>query len=237
MKTIYHKATSRGHANHGWLNSHHTFSFAGYNNPERMHFGVLRVLNDDEVSGGMGFGMHAHQNMEIISIPLEGTLEHADNMGNKGVIRKGEVQVMSAGTGVMHSEKNASAKKPVKFLQIWLLPREQGLTPRYDEVSITDKPNDFQQILSPNKEEEGAWISQDAWFKIMKSDKDITKTYNLNKKGNGAYIFVIEGTAKVGEQVLEKRDGFGISETDSFDLEVQKNSEILLMEVPMELPV
>lgn len=237
MKTIYHKASSRGHANHGWLNSHHTFSFANYHHPDRMHFGALRVLNDDVVSGGMGFGMHPHRDMEIISIPLEGALEHEDNMGNKGVIRKGEVQVMTAGTGVMHSEKNASATDEVKFLQIWLFPKEQGLTPRYDEQMITDnsKINTFQQILSPNKEEEGAWVNQDAWFYILKSDKDITNTYKINQKGNGVYIFVIEGTAKIGEQILNKRDGFGISETDSFILETQKDAEILLMEVPMKI--
>lgn len=230
---IHHKASSRGHANHGWLDSHHTFSFAGYHHPERMHFGALRVLNDDEVSGGMGFGMHAHQNMEIISIPLEGALAHEDNMGNKGIIRKGEVQVMSAGTGITHSEKNAHATELVKFLQIWLFPREQGVKPRYDEVSIEDTPNNFQQILSPNKEGNGAWIHQDAWFNLVKSDKNLTKTYNLNRKANGVYIFVIEGSAKVATQVLEKRDGLGISETDSFELEIEKDSEILLMEVPM----
>lgn len=204
IKTVYHKASSRGHANHGWLNSHHTFSFAGYHNLERMHFGALRVLNDDEVSGGKGFGMHAHKDMEIISIPLEGTLEHEDNTGNKGVIRKGEVQVMSAGKGIMHSEKNASAQDALKFLQIWVVPREQGVNPRYEEVSIVDKPNDFQQILSPNKDDDGAWIYQDAWFNLLKCDKNILKKYNLNQKGNGVYIFIIEGTAKIGNQVLEK---------------------------------
>lgn len=237
MITIYHKASTRGHANHGWLDSYHTFSFAGYYNPERMHFGVLRVLNDDKVSGGMGFGMHSHKDMEIISIPLEGALQHEDNLGNKGVIQKGEVQVMSAGTGVMHSEKNADKKEMVRFLQIWLIPREQGVKPRYDEISVVNTLNDFQQILSPNKDDEGAWIHQDAWFNLIKSDKDFTKTYNLNKLGNGVYIFVIEGVAKIGNQVLERRDGLGISEANLFAMEIQKGSEILLMEVPMQLPV
>lgn len=237
MITIYHKASTRGHANHGWLDSYHTFSFAGYYNPERMHFGVLRVLNDDKVSGGMGFGMHSHKDMEIISIPLEGALQHEDNMRNKGVIQKGEVQVMSAGTGVMHSEKNADKKEMVRFLQIWLIPREQGVKPRYDEISVANKLNEFQQILSPNKDDEGAWIHQDAWFNLIKSDKDFTKTYNLNKLGNGVYIFVIEGVAKIGNQVLERRDGLGISETNLFAMEIQKGSEILLMEIPMQLPI
>lgn len=237
MKTIYHKASTRGHANHGWLDSYHTFSFAEYHNTERMHFGILRVLNDDKVTGGMGFGMHAHKNMEIISILLEGALQHEDNMGNKGVIQKGEVQVMSAGTGVMHSEKNADKKEMVKFLQIWLLPKEQGVKPRYDEISVANKLNEFQQILSPNKDDEGAWIHQDAWFNLIKSDKDFTKTYNLNKLGNGVYIFVIEGVAKIGDQVLERRDGLGISEANFFTMEIQKGSEILLMEVPMQLPI
>lgn len=237
MKTIYHKASTRGHANHGWLDSYHTFSFAEYHNTERMHFGILRVLNDDKVTGGMGFGMHAHKNMEIISIPLEGALQHEDNMGNKGVIQKGEVQVMSAGTGVMHSEKNADKKEMVKFLQIWLLPKEQGVKPRYDEISVANKLNEFQQILSPNKDDEGAWIHQDAWFNLIKSDKDFTKTYNLNKLGNGVYIFVIEGVAKIGDRVLERRDGLGISEANFFTMEIQKGSEILLMEIPMQLPI
>lgn len=239
MKTIYHKASSRGHANHGWLDSHHTFSFANYHNPERMHFGALRVLNDDVVAGGMGFGMHPHRDMEIISIPLEGALEHGDNMGNKGVIRKGEVQVMSAGTGIMHSEKNANSDVPVKFLQIWLFPRQMGVEPRYDELTIADnaKPNEFQQIISPNKDDDGAWIHQDAWFNLINFDKKTSKTYNLKQNGNGVYIFVIEGSAKVGDQILEKRDGLGVYDTSSFELEALERSEILLMEVPMNLPM
>ena len=233
MKTIYHKASSRGHANHGWLDSHHTFSFAGYHNPDRMHFGAIRVLNDDVVSGGMGFGMHPHRDMEIISIPLEGVLEHEDNMGNKGLIREGEVQVMTAGTGVMHSEKNASATDTVKFLQIWLFPREQGLEPRYDQVNIGS--DTFQQIISPNKQEEGTWIHQDAWFYMVKPQEAYSELYTMNKPGNGVYLFVIEGSAKVGDQVLLKRDGYGVSETDSFNLEIQDGSTVLIMEVPMEL--
>ena len=237
MKTIYHKADSRGHANHGWLDSYHTFSFANYHNPERMGFGVLRVLNDDTVSGGMGFGKHPHRDMEIISIPLEGDLQHGDSMGSEGIIKKGEIQVMSAGTGIMHSEKNANSNKEVKFLQIWVIPKAQNITPRYGQVSLSDhkKSNDFQQIVSPSKDDEGTWIHQDAWFYLANFDQGISKDYTINKEGNGVYVFVIEGQAKIGEQILNKRDGMGISHTDSFTLEALETSEILLMEVPMSL--
>lgn len=239
MKTVYHKADSRGHANHGWLNSYHTFSFANYYNPDRMSFGVLRVLNDDTVKGGMGFGKHPHRDMEIISIPLEGQLKHGDSMGNEGIIRKGQVQVMSAGTGVLHSEINGSPSEEVKFLQIWVIPREQGVAPRYGELTISDnaKPNDFQQIVSPNPDDDGVWIHQDAWFHIADFDQGTQKEYQLKKEGNGVYVFVIEGKVKIGEQVLDKRDGFGITETQSFTLQALEKSEILLMEVPMEFPV
>lgn len=238
MKTIYHKADSRGHANHGWLNSYHTFSFANYHNPERINFGVLRVLNDDTVSGGMGFGQHPHRDMEIISIPLEGDLQHGDSMGSEGIIKKGEIQVMSAGTGIMHSEKNANSNKDVKFLQIWVIPKEQNIEPRYGQVSIEDnaKPNDFQQIISPNKDDEGTWIHQDAWFHLANFDQGMAKEYTVKKEGNGVYVFVIEGQAKIGDQVLDKRDGLGITATDAFTLEALENSEILLMDIPMSLP-
>lgn len=238
MKTIYHSADSRGHANHGWLKSHHTFSFANYYNRERMHFGVLRVINDDFVEGGEGFGKHPHNDMEIISIPLEGALEHRDSMGNGSVIRKGDVQVMSAGKGITHSEFNANQDRPVKFLQIWVFPRERGVEPRYDQLHIADfaKPNDFQQIVSPDKNDEGVWIHQDAWFHMANFDKNMAKQYDVKKKGNGVYVFVIKGQAKIGEQVLNERDGYGIWETDNFTLQALENSEILLMEVPMELP-
>lgn len=238
MKTIYHSADSRGQANHGWLKSNHTFSFANYYNRDRMHFGVLRVINDDFVEGGEGFGTHPHNDMEIISIPLDGDLEHRDSMGNGSIIRKGDVQVMSAGTGITHSEFNANQDKPVKFLQIWVFPREKGVAPRYDQKHIADfaKPNDFQQIVSPNQNEDGVWIHQDAWFHIANFDKGIAKEYHLKKNGNGVYVFVIKGSAKIGDQTLNERDGYGIRDTDSFTLEALENSEILLMEVPMELP-
>jgi redox-sensitive bicupin YhaK (pirin superfamily) len=238
MKTVYHKADSRGHANHGWLNSYHTFSFAGYQNAERMNFGVLRVLNDDTVTQGMGFGTHPHKNMEIISIPLEGDLEHKDSIGTTAVIKKGEIQVMSAGTGVMHSEYNKNKDESVKFLQIWIFPREENVAPRYDQVSISEgmKVNDFQQILSPNQDDAGVWIHQDAWFNLANFTKGNSKEYQLHKDGNGVYIFVLKGSAKVGEQTLNERDGFGIWDAESFTLEATEDSEILLMEVPMEFP-
>ncbi len=238
MKTVYHKADSRGYADHGWLKSHHTFSFANYHNPERMNFGVLRVLNDDQVASGMGFGAHPHRDMEIISIPLEGDLEHKDSMGTTAVIKKGEIQVMSAGTGVQHSEYNKNKDEIVKFLQIWIVPNKMNVEPRYDQISIKEgeKLNDFQQILSQNNYDEGVWIHQNVWFNLAKFEKGNSREYQLNQKGNGVYIFVLKGSAKVADQILETRDGFGIWETDAFTLEATEDSEILLMEVPMQLP-
>lgn len=238
MQTIFHRGDSRGHANHGWLNSYHTFSFANYQNNERTNFGVLRVLNDDTVTQGMGFGSHPHRDMEIISIPLEGDLEHKDSMGTTAVIKKGEIQVMSAGTGVMHSEYNKNKEEAVKFLQIWVFPREVGVEPRYDQKDIKseEKINDFQQILSPNKDDDGVWIHQDAWFNLANFTKGNSKNYNLNINGNGVYAFVLKGSAKIGDQILNERDGFGIWDTESFNVEALENTEILLMEVPMELP-
>jgi len=238
MKTVFHKADSRGFADHGWLKSHHTFSFANYQNPERMNFGVLRVLNDDQVASGMGFGTHPHRDMEIISIPLEGDLEHKDSMGTTSVIRKGEIQVMSAGTGVQHSEYNKNKKELAKFLQIWIIPNKMNVEPRYDQINIEEgeKLNDFQQILSPTPEDEGVWIHQNAWFNLAKFEPGTAKEYRLHDSKNGVYLFVLKGSAKVGEQFLETRDGFGISETEVFNLEATENSEILLMEVPLDLP-
>lgn len=237
MKTIIHRAATRGHANHGWLNSHHTFSFANYHNPERMNFGVLRVLNDDTVSAGMGFGNHPHDNMEIISIPLEGDLEHKDSMGNVTVIKEGDVQVMSAGTGVTHSEYNKNKDKEVKFLQIWVFPNKKNVTPRYDQISLRDiaKENAFYQVLSPNKEDEGVWIQQDAWFHIGKFTKGYSDAYTIKKEGNGVYAFILEGEVTVNGETLSKRDGIGIWETDSFEVNATEDARVLLMEVPMTL--
>lgn len=235
--SILHKAETRGHANHGWLNSYHTFSFANYHNPARMHFGVLRVLNDDTVAAGMGFGKHPHDNMEIISIPLEGDLEHKDSMGNTTLIRKGDIQIMSAGTGIAHSEYNRSKEQLVKFLQIWVFPNKKNVQPRYDQISLNlaDRKNKLQQVLSPNAEDEGVWIHQDAWFHLADFDKEISETYHLKKKGNGVYVFVLSGDITVDNQKLNVRDGFGIWETDSISITADSKAEFLLMEVPMTI--
>jgi len=236
MKSVLHKADTRGNANHGWLQSYHTFSFANYYNPERMHFGALRVLNDDTVQAGMGFGTHPHRDMEIISIPLEGDLEHKDSMGNITVIKHGDVQVMSAGTGVQHSEYNKNRDSLVKFLQIWVFPNKQGATPRYDQLTLhaSDRKNKLQQILSPYPEDAGVWIHQDAWFYLGDLEGGFKTTYSLNKKGNGVYAFVLSGKITLAGQELKARDGFGIWETESFDISASEKSEVLLMEVPME---
>lgn len=237
MNTVLHKSDTRGNANHGWLKSRHTFSFANYYNPERMHFGVLRVLNDDIVAPGMGFAKHPHDNMEIISIPLDGDLEHKDSMGNVAVIRKGDVQVMSAGTGVYHSEFNRNKDQEVKFLQIWVFPNKKDVTPRYDQISIreVEKNNEFYQILSPNRDDQGVWIHQDAWFSLGNFDQEKETTYTLNKPGNGVYLFVLEGSIKVEGQELSKRDGFGMWDVTSFNMKAIEKSRVLLMEVPMSV--
>jgi len=237
MKTILHKANSRGHANHGWLNAHHSFSFANYYNPEKMNFGVLRVLNDDIVAGGQGFGTHPHDNMEIITIPLEGDLEHKDNMGNQAVIRQGDVQVMSAGTGVYHSEFNHHPEVQLNLFQIWVFPNKRNVQPRYDQISIRDVAvkNEFYQILSPNQDDQGVWIYQDAWFFLADFEKDAGDTYLLKKKDNGVYLMVIDGEIDVNGIKLGKRDALGIWEVDELKVEAFQNARVLLMEVPMEL--
>lgn len=237
MKTTLHKAETRGHANHGWLNSYHTFSFANYYNPERIHFGVLRVLNDDTVAGGRGFGKHPHDNMEIISIPLKGDLEHEDSMGNKAVIREGDVQVMSAGTGVYHSEYNKNPNDEVKFLQIWVFPNKKDVEPRYDQISINElrKPNSFYQVLSPNKDDQGVWIHQNAWFHIGDFAEETDTDYILKDKTNGVYAFVLEGDCEIANTPLSKRDGLGIAETQEIHVKAEPGSRILLMEIPMQL--
>jgi hypothetical protein len=237
-KSIYHKADSRGSSDLGWLKSNFSFSFAQYYNPERMHFGVLRVLNDDIVAAGMGFGMHPHDNMEIITIPLEGDLAHKDTMGNATIIKHGDVQVMSAGSGIQHSEFNPNKDKPVKLLQIWIYPNKKNVTPRYDQITldVTKRQNKLQQILSPLKDDEGVWIYQDAWFHLGKFDKDLQAEYEIIKEGNGVYLFVIEGEFAVMDQILSTRDAFGIWETNSITLQAKtQGAEILLMELPMSV--
>lgn len=239
MKTYeFHAADSRGAANHGWLQSFHTFSFANYYNPSRIHFGALRVLNDDTVSGGMGFGEHPHDNMEIISIPLEGDLEHKDSMGNTTVIRNGDIQVMSAGTGIYHSEYNRNKDATVKFLQIWVFPNKKNVTPRYDQITMNpaDRQNQFQQVLSPNPEDAGVWIHQDAWFHLGKFDQDFSVDYSIKKEGNGLYVFVLSGKFEVDGQVVQTRDGLGIRQASDVSFKaLSPAAEVLLMEVPMQI--
>lgn len=236
MTTVLHKAATRGHANHGWLDSWHTFSFAGYYDPERMHFGALRVLNDDTVAQGMGFGKHPHDNMEIISIPLEGDLEHGDSLGNVTVIRQGDVQAMSAGTGVVHSEKNKNADSQVKFLQIWVFPNQQNVQPRYDQKSFTQesKKNGLLTVVSPvGSEEDSVKIHQDAWFSLGSLEKDRQVDYHLRKEGNGIYIFLLEGDLTVNEIVMNRRDGLGLTDVTNLSITANADAEVLLMEVPM----
>ena len=237
-KEILHKANTRGHADHGWLNSYHSFSFANYYNPERMHFGALRVLNDDTVAAGKGFGKHPHDNMEIISIPLEGDLEHTDSMGNKTIIRKGDVQAMSAGTGVAHSEYNANADKEVKFLQIWIYPDSKNIKPQYSQVSLqtADRKNKLQQIVSPRSNgNEGVTVQQEAWFSLGDLEQGKQLSYDIKRKGNGVYVFVLKGEVTIGDQKLDTRDGLGIWETDTISIIADSDTEILLMDVPMDI--
>ncbi len=235
--TILHKAETRGHANHGWLDSHHTFSFAQYYDPERMHFGVLRVLNDDKVSGGQGFGTHPHDNMEIISIPLQGDLEHKDSMGNVATIRNGDIQIMSAGTGITHSEYNKNRNEEVKFLQIWVFPNKKNVTPRYDQITLKEEErhNKLQQIVSPVPNDSGVWIHQDAWFHLGKFDKGIATEYLIKKPGNGVYAFILSGKLTINGIEVSNRDGLGIWDVKKLDIQASSESEFLLMEVPMTI--
>ena len=236
MKTTFHPANKRGHANHGWLNTHHSFSFASYFDPNKMNFGALRVLNDDVVAPDMGFGTHPHENMEIISIPLSGDLEHQDNMGNKAIIHSGEIQVMSAGTGVQHSEKNKNANLPVNFLQIWIFPDKKDVQPRYDQQKIEASKidNKFGQILSPNPNDEGVWVHQNAWFYLGKFDKAFHENFNLKNTNNGIYVFVLKGKAQVENQLLNEKDAIGIWDTEAFQIKIENEAEVLMIEVPMQ---
>lgn len=235
MKTVLHLADSRSNVDHGWLKARHTFSFANYYNPERIHFGVLRVLNDDQIAGGMGFGMHPHDNMEIITIPLSGTVEHKDSMGNHGLIKSGEVQVMSAGTGVTHSEFNGNKDDLLKLLQIWVIPQKHAVTPRYDQATFdANRKNEFVQIVSPiDKDEAGLKIHQNARFSLANFDAGFEQEYTIKSEGNGLYIFVIEGDITVDSQKLNNRDGYGVWETESVYIKADSNARILLMDLPM----
>jgi len=236
LKTTLHKAETRGKADHGWLNSHHTFSFASYHNPERVRFGLLRVLNDDIVQAGEGFGTHPHDNMEIISIPLSGALAHKDSTGNEHVINTGDVQIMSAGSGLYHSEYNASKKEAVNFLQIWVFPKERDIEPRYDQRSYDpdDRKNKFQLVVSPEKESSSLWINQDSYFSLTDLEKGTSIEYKLHNPANGIYLFLIEGSIRAGDIQLNKRDGLGIEDTSSINLTAAENSQLLLIEVPMK---
>ena len=237
MKKVFHSAQSRGHANHGWLNANYSFSFASYFNPQRSNFGALRVLNDDTISPGKGFGTHPHDNMEIITIPLKGDLEHKDSMGNIGAINEGEMQVMSAGTGVYHSEYNKNSDNFVNLLQLWVIPKKQDVKPRYGQISIRGlkKKNSFYQVLSPYPDDDGMWIHQEAWFHLGDFEEQTFIDYVLKKKGNGVYIFVIEGAFIVANETLRKRDAIGVWNTNKITFEAQSESRVLIAEVPMEI--
>lgn len=233
---ILHKANTRGHADHGWLNAYHSFSFASWYNPDRIQFGMLRVLNDDTVAAGMGFGKHPHDNMEIITIPLEGDLAHQDSMGNEATIKSGDIQVMSAGTGIQHSEFNPNADQQTKLLQIWVFPNVRNIEPRYQQITLNpeDRNNKLQQILSPNQDDDGVWIHQDAWFHLGKFDKDLTLDYSIKKEGNGVYAFVIKGNVTINDEKLETRDALGIFDVEKLNIQVTAGAELLLLEIPME---
>ncbi len=236
MKTILHKANTRGHASFGWLNSYHSFSFGNYHNPERMHFGALRVLNDDSVQQGMGFSKHPHENMEIVSIPLYGDLHHKDSTGRDEIIRQHDVQIMSAGSGIAHSERNANNDKEVKFLQLWVLPKEKDIEPRYEQKTFRpeDRLNKVLTVVAPDNDK-AVRINQDAWFSLVNASKGFATTYQIHKEGNGVYAFILKGNVTINDQALEPRDGLGIWETSSITIQADTDAEILLIEVPMKI--
>ncbi|MDR6941997.1 pirin family protein [Mucilaginibacter pocheonensis] len=235
MKTIFYPENKRGKNDIGWLKANFSFSFASYHDPEKVHFGALRVLNDDTIAAGAGFGSHPHDNMEIVTIPLEGALEHKDSMGNTGVINAGEVQVMSAGTGIYHSEYNASHTKEAKTLQIWLFPKERNIQPRYDQKSFKEafKLNQLTTLISPVKSADTLWLNQDATFSIGDFEAGKQVSYDIKTTGNGAYVFVIEGSVKINSTVLNKRDALGVYDTSSFNIEADQLSRFLIIDVPM----
>ncbi len=235
MKTIFHPASERGFASRGWLKSYHSFSFSQYHDPEKMNFGLLRVLNDDFVEQGMGFGTHGHDNMEIVSIPLEGALKHNDSTGREAVIQSGDVQIMSAGSGIQHSEHNNSKSDPVKFLQIWVFPKEANITPRYEQKSFTEdeKKNNFLTVVSPEKDAKNIWINQDAYFSLGNLDADKEFAYQLHGKNNGVYIFLLDGKINAGDKELNNRDAIGIYEVEEVRINTKVDSKVLVIEVPM----
>ena len=233
--SVLHKSDTRGHADHGWLNAYHSFSFASWQNRDRMNFGAIRVLNDDTVAAGMGFGTHPHDNMEIITIPLEGDLAHKDSMGNAATIKTGDVQVMSAGTGIQHSEFNPNKNLHTKLFQIWLFPHTQNVAPRYQQITLDSakQKNDFAQILSPNPDDDGVWIYQDAWFYLSDFDAGFSKKLSIKKPDNGFYIINVMGQITVNGQVLDIRDAIGLINTNEIEVLAKTKSKFLIMEIPM----
>jgi redox-sensitive bicupin YhaK (pirin superfamily) len=236
MKKIIHRAADRGIQDHGWLKAAHSFSFAQYHDPAKVHFGLLRVLNDDIVAPGMGFGTHGHDNMEIVTIPLKGVLAHKDSLGSEGNISYGEVQVMSAGSGIRHSEFNGSSSEEVNLLQIWVFPKERNIQPRYDQMSydLEKVNNSFLTLVSPNPGENVMWINQDAFFSLGAFDSGKSASYKIQHPGNGAYVFVIDGQAELEGICLDKRDAMGISETEILEFNFIENTRILIIEVPLQ---
>jgi redox-sensitive bicupin YhaK (pirin superfamily) len=233
MKTVFHSSASRGHADHGWLNAKHSFSFASWYNPERIHFGMLRVLNDDIVAGGMGFGKHPHDNMEIITIPLAGSIQHEDSMGFSEVIRAGEVQVMSAGTGIYHSEYNPSPNEELNLFQIWIFPNQKQVTPRYAQRKYELQNGAFTELVGPEHSGIATWIHQEAWLSMGEFDTDTTISYTLKNPNYGAYIMLIDGSIQIGEQILQQKDAIGISDIAQIEINIQQKAKILVIEVPM----
>lgn len=235
--TILHTANTRGNANHGWLNAFHSFSFGNYYNADRNQFGVLRVLNDDTIAAGMGFGTHPHKNMEIITIPFEGDLAHKDSMGTSSTIKSGDIQVMSAGSGIQHSEFNPNADEHTKLFQIWLFPNQQEVTPRYQQITLdqSKQKNNFAQILSPNADDEGVWIHQEAWFFMADFEAGFSKKYTLQKPKNGVYLIVISGTIIVDGQELNTKDAIGITDFETLDIKAQTDAKFLIMDIPMKM--
>ena len=236
MKKIIHRADSRGYFDYGWLKTYHTFSFSSYYDPERVNFGMLRVLNDDTIEGGQGFGTHPHNDMEIVTIPLEGALAHKDSTGSEGVIYPDEIQVMSAGTGIRHSEFNHLTDGTTKILQLWVFPDKKGHKPRYHQrfFNSEERKNKLQFIVTPEKKDDNLWLNQDSYFALTDLGKDKSINYNIHTKENGVYLFIIEGKISIGDDTLSKRDGIGIWETDNIKVTANENSKLLLIEVPMK---
>lgn len=234
MKTTHYPANDRGYADHGWLKSYHTFSFASYYNPERTNFGLLRVLNDDWVAPGAGFGKHPHDNMEIVSIPLSGTLAHSDSTGRNKEIKTGDVQIMSAGSGITHSEFNHSRAEPVKFLQIWVFPEKKNIEPRYEQksFSLDQRQNRWQLVVSPNQDDEALWINQNAYFSLSNLQANHRLEYQIHDAKNGLFLMVLEGSVQLGEQKLARRDALGLSEISELEIKADSDAELLLIEVP-----